>query len=415
MEIENLNELYRKLKKSQIDLTTNFLYENIGRHKTILDLSNKYLFERSLIKLKSLIGKAYSTQIPIKTLILQNCMLSAFSASTILSIFLNFSGKICLSQIDLGNNSINLNVALAGIIAKVLEKSSKSDHKSIILKGNMIQTPDALKTLLKCQCPIDYLSLYDCYLQPESLNALSESISDNKNIRKLDISYNSQAFISKSITYSLGMSIGLNTHLAVLKLSGNSPLSKKSLLRKLCIGLKHSSSIEKLFIGNVPLQNSGMNILRKNLKNMNIEKLDIQNNNISSKSFIKFIHDLPFALNTLIATYNNFDDSKILKEIGNMLMTQRNLRQLNISYCLNFSNFGAEFFNAFCQGIARNRSLTEFLCEGCKIGEDPDRFCRMISQTIESRNFVMNYKISAANYINDSNYLSKTQERIITN
>ena len=134
------------------------------------------------------------------------------------------------------------------------------------------------------------------------------------------------------------MSIGLNTHLAVLKLSGNSPLSKKSLLRKLCIGLKHSSSIEKLFIGNVPLQNSGMNILRKNLKNMNIEKLDIQNNNISSKSFIKFIHDLPFALNTLIATYNNFDDSKILKEIGNMLMTQRNLRQLNISYCLNFLN-----------------------------------------------------------------------------
>ena len=416
MEIQDLSDLYRKLKAKQISITDSFLCQNMCRHKLLLDISNKYLFDTSIITLKRLISKSYGSCMPIKTLVLQNCMLTAASANSVLLIFLNFPGKINLSSLDLGNNSITLSVELSTTIAKVLEKSSKNEPKSLNLQGNIISDPEAFSVLIACESAMSSLSLYDCNLQPQLLVILTESMTQNKSISKLDLSYNPEAFTSKSITHSLGVALGTNNYLTSLKLSGNPTLSRKSLFNKLCIGLRHSSSLEKLYIGNLALNDSGLNILRKRCLNFtNIECLDLQNNKITCKGFIKLIRNFPSGLNKLVVSYNRFEDSKVLLELGKMMQDQRSIRILNISYCFVFDSVVEKCMKALCIGISENRSLTELIMEGCKIGDDPDYFCKQLSEAIEARKFPITFRISAVRTYdgNASIYLSKTNDRIL--
>jgi uncharacterized protein YejL (UPF0352 family) len=413
--IQELNELYEKLKMKQISLTTNYIYMVMRKHKTQLDLSNKCMFDTCIFKLRALINKSYGPIIPIKSLILQNCMLTASAANAILMIFLNFPGRIYLSSIDLGNNSVDINVGLANTLCRVLGKSDASEHKSIILKGNIITDTKAFDELMQFAFPLRLLSLYDCFLRPEILLSLSEALSSNKNIQKVDLSYNPSAFVSKAITNSFGLSIGLNTHLESLILNGNTTLNKKSILRKLSLGLKHSS-LRKLIIGNIPLNDLGINIIRKNcLSFMNIEHLDIQNNKISSNKFIKLINNLPIGLVKLIACYNSFDDNKVLAEIGKSIKNQKFLRVFDISYCFIIETIDPGCMSLFCNGIIQNRSLVEFVCEGCKIQNHPDLFCKQLSEAIEARKYPISFKISSAKDCDNqiSHYLSKTQERIL--
>lgn len=416
MEIQDLHDLYKKLKSKQISITENFLYQNISKHKLLLDVSNKYIFEQSIPKLKRLIKKSYSSVIPLKSLTLQNCMLSAATANTLLLIFLNFSGKICLTSLDIGNNSIVLSTTLALTICKVFEKSGKNDWKSLKLQGNVISEPEALSQLLTCACPFSHLNLYDCYMQPQCLQVLSECLSQNKKVSKLDLSYNPEAFVSKNYTSSLGIALGVNTIMTSLKLSGNSSLSRKSLLEKLCIGLKHSNSIEKLVVSNISFSDFGLKILRKRcLNSTHIETLDLQNNQISCKGFIKLIRGFPSGITKLVVSYNNFEDNTVLLELGKMLQTQRFLRTLIISYCFALNSLDEVCMEAFCKGVTENRSLTDLVIEGCKIGDDPDYFCQLLSDAIEARKYPITFRISAVKLRdrNESKYLSKTHERIL--
>lgn len=416
MELQDLDDLYRKLKAKQAKITTNYIFEHIGRHKLILDLSNKYLFENCIYTFKKLINKTYTSTIPIKELILENCLLTSSSACSVLSIFLNFQGKISLNLINFGNNSITFTPSLSTMITKVLEKSGKNEGKKIRLQGNIISSGESIIPLMKNSLKIKSLSLYDCYLQPETLEAISDALSHDKNVKRLDLSYNPCGLSTKQTVRCLGVALGLNTHLLTLKISGIQHLANKSLLNKLCLGLRNSQSLNKLVIGNIPLGDGGLKILRKKcLLQLPLQKLDIQNNNISSRGIIKLFSKLPPDLIKFVASYNNFYDNKVLMEMGKALALEKGLRNLDLSYCLNLQTAEQKSMFAFCKGVTENRSLCELIMEGCKIQDDPDEFCRLLSNAIEDRKYPISFRISAVKSPDgySSSYLSKTQDRIL--
>mmetsp|Transcript_18166 Transcript_18166/g.2959 ORF Transcript_18166/g.2959 Transcript_18166/m.2959 type:complete len:81 (-) Transcript_18166:106-348(-) len=51
----------------------------------------------------------------------------------------------------------------------------------------------------------------------------------------------------------------------------------------------------------------------------------------------------------------------------------------------------------FAESITRNQSLNELICEGTKIGNDPDSFCEIIGEAIRKRKLSLTFKISAVN------------------
>ena len=127
------------------------------------------------------------------------------------------------------------------------------------------------------------------------------------------------------------------------------------------------------------------------------------------------IRNFPSGLNKLVVSYNRFEDSKVLLELGKMMQDQRSIRILNISYCFVFDSVVEKCMKALCIGISENRSLTELIMEGCKIGDDPDYFCKQLSEAIEARKFPITFRISAVRTYdgNASIYLSKTNDRIL--
>jgi len=412
-EIQDLNDLYRKLKHKQTQITTSFIYQHIGRHKTLLDLSNKYLFDPCINKLKKLFISNYSSHIPLRYLILQNCLLSSSSASQVLSIFLNFPGRISLSLLDLGNNSIQFTQSLSLLIVKVFEKSGK-DYKTLKAQGNIFNDKESLKSLLASNVNFELLNFYDCCLSSGGLLELSDWVSQDLNVNKLDLSYNPQAFVSKSAVFSFGVALGLNTNLTCLKLSGVQSLSKISFLEKFCVGVKKNPYLEKLVLSNIALGDKGLKTLRKKcLGSLNLTHLDLQNSNLTSLGIGKLLKGLPGSLNYLVLAYNQINDDKFLALVGKCLSEEKNLRHLSFSYCFSFQRVDGKALNGFCRGVTENRSLSELFMEGCKIQDDPDEFCKMLSIAIEDRKYPICFKISAVKAGEGTvDYLSKTQERI---
>lgn len=415
-EIQDLNDLYRKLKHKQIQITTSFIYQNLGRHKTLLDLSNKYLFDPCIHKLKKLFNSNYSSHIPLRYLILQNCLLSTSSATQVLSIFLNFPGKISLTLLDLGNNSIQFTPSLSSLIVKVFEKSGK-DFKKLKVQGNILPDRDALLPLLNSNVNYELINFYDSCLNTDGLLGLSDLVSQNVNINKLDVSYNPLAFASKSAVFSFGVALGLNSNLVCLKMSGIQSLSKISYLEKFCVGFKKTPFLEKLVISNTALGDKGLKVLRKKcLGCMNITHLNLQNTNLTSIGLGKLLKKLPESLNYLDLAYNQINDDKFLAVLGKFLSIEKNLRHLSFSYCFCLLRVDSKALSGFCKGITENRSLSELFMEGCKIQDDPDEFCKMLSIAIEDRKYPICFKISAVRAgLGAVDYLSKTQERIFKN
>ena len=414
-EIQDLNDLYQKLKQKQINITTSFLYESVGRHKTLLDLSNKYLFDICIYQFKKLILKTYSTQLPLRYLILQNCLLTASSAHSVLSTFLSFPGKLNIILIDIGNNSITFTPSLSNLLSKLFDKSIKSESKKLKVQGNLFPDREALNPLLK-NPNFELLNLYDCCLSSEVLLALSDQLSQNVKVQKLDLSYNSGGFSLKSTVFSFGIAAGLNSNLTCLKLSGVTALSKLPYLEKLCVGLKNSASLERLVLSNIPLTDKGLKVLRKKCFDcMSIEVIDLQNTALTSVGIGKLMKKLPDGLIKLGLAYNLINEAKLLSLMGKFLGPEKNLRHLNLSYCFSFDGIETSVLNCFCRGITENRSLSELFLEGCKINDDPDEFCKLLSIAIEERKYPICFKISAVRTGNGNaaNYLSKTQERIL--
>lgn len=412
-EIQDLNDLYRKLKRKQTQITNSFIYQHIGRHKTLLDLSNKYLFDPCIYKLKKLFISNYSSHIPLRYLILQNCLLSSSSATQVLSIFLNFPGRISLSLLDLANNSIQFTPSLSLLIVKVFEKAGK-ESKKLKVQGNIFSDKESLVSLLSSNVTYELLNFYDCCLNTEGLIGLSDWVSQDLNANKLDLSYNSLAFVSKSAVFSFGVALGLNTNLTCLKLSGVQSLSKISFLEKFCVGLKKNPYLEKLVLSNITLGDKGLKTLRKKcLGALNLTHLDLQNTNLTSLGLGKLLKRLPGSLNYLVLAYNQVNDDKFLALVGKWISGEKNLRHLNFSYCFCFQRVDGKVLNGFCKGVTENRSLSELFMEGCKIQDDPDEFCKMLSIAIEDRKYPICFKISAVKDAGGTvDYLSKTQERI---
>ena len=125
--------------------------------------------------------------------------------------------------------------------------------------------------------------------------------------------------------------------------------------------------------------------------------------------------NLPIDLNSLSVSYNTFCDNQALVDLGKVLKSEKNLRVLNISYCLNLDFIDYKALMMFCTGVRENRSLNELVMEGCKVADDPDEFCKLMGEAIEGRKFPIGFKISAVrnNDRSTANYLSKTQDRIL--
>ena len=49
-----------------------------------------------------------------------------------------------------------------------------------------------------------------------------------------------------------------------------------------------------------------------------------------------------------------------------------------------------------------NDSLSKLLCEGIKVAEEPEKFCKKISEAIGVRKLSLTYKISAVSYVEGS-------------
>jgi hypothetical protein len=353
--------------------------------------------------------------IPLRYLILQNCLLSSTSAFSLLSIFSTFPGKIHLSLLDLGNNSITFTSSLSALIIKVFEKSSKSEEKKLKLQGNLFPDRESLAPLINSSVSFDLLNLYDCCLSPEVLISLSDQLSQNLLVTKLDLSYNPSCFSSKSSVFTFAVAVGLNNNLQCLKLSGVTPLSKLPFLEKFCVGVKNSASLEKIILSNVPFGDKGLKTLRKKFYQLGLSFLDLQNTSLTCFAISKFLRKLPPGLVHLNLAYNLIGDQKFLMVVSKFLANEKSLRHLNLSYCFSFERIDENVLKVFCRGVTENRSLSELFLEGCKINDDPDEFCKMLSIAIEDRKYPICFKISAVrtNCANVEKYLSKTQDRIL--
>jgi len=393
--------------------TIDYLEEHFAKHLTVFDLSNKYLFSQSLKVLLSLLHAHFMRYHCLKKLILQNCMLDTDSLSEILRLLLAVRGTLSLKCLDIGNNRLKITPEVAELIALMLEKCGKLKLKTLCLQGNILSDPLCISKLLSGETVIYELNLYDVRLSPKGVIALSEALSLNKSIHRLELAYNVEAFSSNKAVQALAMGISLNTHIERLNLSGNTTLANRKKLTALILGMGRNRSLESLVLSNIGLQDKSVKLIVANLLGeIPLCEIDLQNNGFTGKGICYLLKHLPPTLKSIDLSYNSLTDNVSLSKLAISLMRTRDLRKLCISHTIELEEVSEEAVELMCKSLRTNDSLTEFICEGVKIAEDPDMFCRLLGESIAARQLSLTFKISAVNCFKSTSSVNSSFKRM---
>lgn len=118
--------------------------------------------------------------------------------------------------------------------------------------------------------------------------------------------------------------------------------------------------------------------------------------------------DLPELLSNLDISYNAINDASALLSISYHLMHSRSLRKLNISHSIELESLPHDTIDELAEAIAQNDSLSELTCEGVKLGDDPDYFCKRLGEAISVRRLSLTFKISAVNCFNSESSIESS-------
>jgi Ran GTPase-activating protein (RanGAP) involved in mRNA processing and transport len=413
MEIKEVAEHLSQMTLYEETRTTEYLDENFSRHQTVIDLSNKYLFPQSLKVLLSLLHTHFVRSHSVKKLVLQNCMLEAPSLTQILQLLLGVRGTLSLKCLDIGNNRLQITPELAELLRQVLDKCGKLKLKTLCLQGNLLGEQGSIAKLLVGDCVIYELNLYDVRLSPKGLMAVSEALSINKSIHRLDLAYNVDAFTSSKAVQALAMGLSLNTQIERLNLSGNTSLASRKRLTTLFIGMSRNRTLETLVLSNIGLQDRSVKLIVSSLlMEVPICEIDLQNNGFSGRGICYLLKRLPPSLKSIDLSYNSLTDCESLRKLAAALIHSRDLRKLSISHAIELDEITEEAVEHLCRSLRTNDSLTEFICEGVKIAEDPDLFCRLLGEAIATRQLSLTFKISAVNCFKSTSTDDSSLKRI---
>lgn len=409
MEIKEIEENVRALKDVELNFTTDYINRNFHLHRSMLDLSNKFLLLSALDTLLQKLSMHFATSNTFKYLIFQNCMLNADSLIKILKTILKANNTLALKALDIGNNQISLGYKEGKLINRALAKAGRHKAKSLNLQGNLLNKAEFFEGLFIENLPLLELNLYDTHLGPNTLSLLSEVISSNAHIQKLDLAFNSGAFSNIEVLAEFANSIRSNEFISELNLSGNSSLGNRQRLLTLLLGFKGNKTLQVLKLGSCNLKDKGLFLISKILLALlPVCSLDLSNNSITNFGLRNFLKRLPITLNDVDLSYNSFTDDKVLSAIGNLLKYSRTIRSLKLSNSIELTSVSDSAIQTLTEGLVTNLSLGELLCEGVKLRDDPDNFCRIIGEAITNRRLALNYKISAVNCLEEANSLCST-------
>lgn len=400
MELKEVQDELTKIKLTEEIVTVEFIKRVFGKHLTVLDLSNHFIFEKSSTMLIKLLKSFFTNKKDLKSLVLQNCMISSPNLIKILKLFASNSKSF--KHLDISNNRLQIEPALSLHISILFSKTLKL--KSLSLQGNICSNAQAISEIFTHNIRLQDLNLYDTNLSPESLTIISQTLSQNTTIFKLNLGFNAQAFDDPEIVRMFADSVSENRYIEELNLSGNDSLGVVDNLRQFCEGIKGNRSLSVLKLGGVNLEDFGVKVLMSHLmKELPVSSLDIQNNNIRDPGFKTLMLELPVTLVSLDASYNTLRETSSIVSLSTFLIETKSLRKLNISHSFELENLDSGVVDLLCEALSKNDSLSDFLCEGVKIPEDPDMFCYKLNQAIAYRKLSLTYKISAVNcFANES-------------
>lgn len=396
MELKEVQDELTKIKITEEIITVEFIKKIFGKHMSTLDISNHFIFDKSAKILVKLLNSYFSSKKDLKSLIIQNCMISSKSLKKILKVLTTYSKS--LKFLDISNNRLEIDPHLSKKISMLFSKTLKL--KSLKLQGNICENSQALAELFAFDIRINELNLYDTNLSADSLTVLASALEANRTIMVLNLGYNDEAFEDPEIVRVFSVSVGKNRSIKELILSGNENIGNTDNLRQLSEGLKLNKSLYTLRLGGINLSDFGIKLLSATLlKEMPLCYLDIQNNNIQDAGFKNLILEMPETLTGLDFSYNSIRDNSSLVSFSTFLMESKSLRNLNISHSFELESVESSIVDLLCEALTKNDSLSDLMCEGVKISQDPDEFCYKLNQAIGFRKLSLTYKISAVNCV----------------
>ena len=389
MDIKTAKDELKRLKSSEKSRTLEYIKLTFGRHSHIIDLSNHYLFKQSISVLCSMFKKQGGSY---KQLTLKNCMLTGSALKKILKSMENSSLRI----LDIANNRLVLTPKLAFTISTFF--ATKNKPVSMILQGTLFPSADAFTKLVSYQFPIQELNLYDCSLSDSVITAISETLARGKQIQRLVLAFNSSILCTPEVIQSFATAVAANECLEYLDLSGIENLDRPDHLEVLCKYMAYSRSLQTIAMASIGFDDSAVSLLcGLLLAKMPVLTLNIQNNRLTATGISELFHDLPESLTSLDVSYNEISDPSALIAISSRLKRTRSLSSINISHTIQIDELDDRVIEKFCKSITDNDSLTELLCEGVKIGENPDGFCSLVNHAISVRILSLTYNISVVN------------------
>ena len=396
MELKEVQDELTKIKITEEITTVEFIKKIFGKHMTTLDISNHYIFDKSASILVKLLKSYFSVKKDLKSLILQNCMITSKSLKKIIKVLISNSKSFKI--LDISNNRLELDSSLTSNLSLLLSKTMKLKH--LKLQGNICENSQALAKLFTFDIRLTELNLYDTNLSKECLAVLASVLEANRTILNLNLGYNDDAFEDLDVVAAFANSVGENKCIEELNLSGNENLGNTDNLRQLSEGLKSNKSLSILRLGGINLSDFGIKLLTTTLlQELPISYLDIQNNNIQDSGFKALIAELPETLSGLDFSYNSVRDNSSLVNFSHFLTETKSLRRLNISHSFELESVESSILDLLCESLKKNDSLSDLMCEGVKISDDPDSFCLKLNQAIGNRKLSLTYKISAVNCV----------------
>ena len=408
MNFKDVQEKFSKLKVGEDHLTCSKLTSLQSLRGSSIDISNYFLFKKSSKLFIKTLSSIFQSKCRLKHLIMQNCMITSETLTSLLRLLTKSKAKII--TLDLSNNRLKLDPSHARLISKMF--SSITKPKSLMIRGNTSSEANFYKELYSQDVNFKELDIYDSGMTQDSLVTISKILSLNKNISKLNLGYNSEAFVNYVNVSTFALSLSENSHIQHLVLSENESLAHPESLRQLSEGLKKNRSIISLDIAGVNLQDSGLAILVNSLfAESTISSINLSNNDLQDAGLELLCRKFPKNFTSLDISYNNFAYSNSVLALGQLLKTTKSLRKLNISHCFELDEFSDNLADLFCDCIMKNDSLANLKCEGFKVPLDPDLICSKLKNAIELRKLSLTYKFSALN----SSKLRSTEDSIVSN
>lgn len=400
MELKQKQEELDRLKLKEELLTLEYIKKITPIHRTVLNLSNHYIFHKSATALSALLSAHFTQRNTLKSLILSNCCLDEETLTIILTGLIRVDKAIALRYLDISSNRITISMSLGSLLNQVFKKSGSNKAKTIHMKGNSLMSELSVRALLSPSYPILELNLYDSGLSAEALIAISEYLAANIYIQKLDLAYNSDAFMNTTACTIFGKAVSANANIESLNLAGNSALGSKECLTPLLDAIKGNKSLIQLSLAGIGMGNDGVELICLKLFNhVPIYSLDLQNNMITNEGICKLIDLLPESVVSLDLSYNSISDASVIISISSQLIVSRSLRKLNLSHSIELYELDSETLEYFCESLTTNESLNELILEGVKLGINAEDFCETIQRAIAERRLSLTYKISAVKCI----------------